>query len=146
LPLEQVFKKVIAGVDTATHGKQRPWSEASLQGDFYFHAAMSASVAARADLDPRELELTFWDSIKDSSNPADFEAYLRKYPHGEFAGIASNRVRVAAPLPRAAPQAVLTAPAVKKPTDLRCESILQRAQLGETLNEEDRVYIKERCQ
>ena len=24
LPLEQVFKKVIAGVDTVTHGKQRP--------------------------------------------------------------------------------------------------------------------------
>lgn len=89
-------------------------------------------------MDPRQVELTFWESIKDSRNPADFEAYLRKYPHGEFAGIASNRVKLAAPLPLAAP--------ASKPTDARCESILQRAQLGETLDDKDRAYIKERCQ
>jgi len=141
LPLEQMFKRVIAGVDAQTHGKQRPWSEASLQGDFYFHAAVPATLARQVDLDPRQVELTFWDSIKDSRNPADFEAYLRKYPRGEFAGIASNRVKRAAPLPQAAP-----APAPSKPTDARCESILQRAQLGETLDDKDRAYIKERCQ
>jgi uncharacterized caspase-like protein len=44
VPLEQMFKRVIAGVDAQTHGKQRPWSEASLQGDFY------GSSAGRADL------------------------------------------------------------------------------------------------
>jgi len=143
LPLEQMFKRVIAGVDAQTHGKQRPWSEASLQGDFYFHAAVPATLARQVDLDPRQVELTFWDSIKDSRNPADFEAYLRKYPRGEFAGIASNRVKLAAPLPQAAPA---PAPAPSKPTDARCESILQRAQLGETLDDKDRAYIKERCQ
>ncbi|MGA2563441.1 MAG: caspase family protein [Steroidobacteraceae bacterium] len=152
LPLEQMFKKVIAGVDAQTHGKQRPWSEASLQGDFYFHAALPAAVAKQADVDPRQVELTFWESIKDSRNPADFEAYLRKYPHGEFAGIASNRVKLSAPLPQAAPQAapqtaVLTAPAVKKKKrDPRCESILQRVQLGETLDDKDRAIVQERCQ
>ena len=148
LPLEQMFKRVITGVDAQTHGKQRPWSEASLQGDFYFHAALPAMVARQADMDPRQVELTFWESIKDSRNPADFEAYLKKYPHGEFAGIANNRVKLSAPLPQAAPQQpfVLTAPAASKPTDARCESILQRAQLGETLDDKDRAYIKERCQ
>jgi len=143
LPLEQMFKRVIAGVDAQTHGKQRPWSEASLQGDFYFHAAVPATLARQVDLDPRQVELTFWDSIKDSRNPADFEAYLRKYPRGEFTGIASNRVKLAAPLPQAAPA---PAPAPSKPTDARCESILQRAQLGETLDDKDRADIKERCQ
>ena len=34
VPLEQVFKKVIAGVKADTHGGQQPWSEASIQGDF----------------------------------------------------------------------------------------------------------------
>src|ERR1700687_5581000 len=30
----------------------------------------------------RLVELTFWNSIKDSTNPDDFGAYLKKYPDG----------------------------------------------------------------
>ncbi|MGY6215744.1 formylglycine-generating enzyme family protein [Methylolobus aquaticus] len=37
-------------------------------------------------------ELMFWDSIKDSANPADFEAYLEQYPKGRFARLARNRL------------------------------------------------------
>src|SRR6266550_2774933 len=33
-------------------------------------------------------ELAFWQAIKDSSNPDDFKEYLKKYPQGEFAGLA----------------------------------------------------------
>jgi serine/threonine protein kinase len=33
----------------------------------------------------------------------------------------------------------------KKSLGIRCESIQQRAQLGETLNDEDRTYLKEHC-
>jgi hypothetical protein len=155
LPLEQMFKKVIAGVNADTRGKQRPWSEASLQGDFYFHAAVASADPTRAGPDSGAVELTFWDSIKDSNNAADFAAYLNKYPHGEFAAIAANRVQQSPPAHTALKPAVTTAPAtnstavstaLKKPPDGRCESILQRAQLGETLNDEDRAYIKERCQ
>ena len=142
LPLEQMFKKVIAGVNADTHGKQRPWSEASLQGDFYFHATVASADQARARLDSRAVELTFWESIRDSNNAADFAAYLNKYPHGEFAAIAANRVKQSAP----ATNSMAVSTALKKPPDGRCESILQRAQLGETLNDEDRAYIKERCQ
>jgi formylglycine-generating enzyme required for sulfatase activity len=36
-------------------------------------------------------EITFWNSIKDSTNPDDFRAYLKKYPNGQFAEIARNR-------------------------------------------------------
>ncbi|MCI5210832.1 MAG: caspase family protein, partial [Candidatus Electrothrix sp. ATG2] len=32
--------------------------------------------------------LMFWDTIKNSSNPADFKAYLEQYPQGKFAGLA----------------------------------------------------------
>jgi len=39
-----------------------------------------------------DAELMFWDSIKDSSNPADFEAYLEQYPKGRFARLARNRL------------------------------------------------------
>jgi hypothetical protein len=36
-------------------------------------------------------ELTFWDSIKDSTNPDDYSAYLEQYPHGRFAALAKIR-------------------------------------------------------
>lgn len=38
-------------------------------------------------------ELTFWESIKDSDDPEEFAAYLKKYPTGEFAGLARIRLR-----------------------------------------------------
>src|ERR1700720_1867195 len=38
-------------------------------------------------------EMIFWNSIKDSTNPEDFKEYLKKYPDGEFAGLAANRLK-----------------------------------------------------
>ena len=38
-------------------------------------------------------EMIFWNSIKDSTNPDDFKEYLKKYPNGEFAGLAANRLK-----------------------------------------------------
>lgn len=38
-------------------------------------------------------ELAFWDSIKNSDNPEEFDAYLKKYPAGEFVGLARIRRR-----------------------------------------------------
>lgn len=39
-----------------------------------------------------QAELLFWDSIKTSSNSADFQAYLDRYPNGTFAQLARNRL------------------------------------------------------
>lgn len=38
-------------------------------------------------------ELSFWDSVKNSSEPEEFAAYLRKYPQGQFAELARIRLR-----------------------------------------------------
>ncbi len=38
-------------------------------------------------------KMMFWQSIQGSKNPADFEAYLKKYPDGEFSSLAKNRLR-----------------------------------------------------
>jgi TPR repeat protein len=35
----------------------------------------------------------FWQSIEASSNKADFDAYLQKFPNGEFAVLAHNRIQ-----------------------------------------------------
>jgi uncharacterized caspase-like protein len=145
MPLEQMFKKVIAGVKADTHGRQQPWSEASIQGDFYFHAAAAPVEAPpQPGLDPRQVELAYWESIKDSKNAADFRAYLKKYPRGEFADLAANRARVSAP---ALPSTTTASapPAVRKSQNERCAAILERAQLGE-VGDEDRAYLKATCQ
>jgi len=51
---------------------------------------------------PADPEFVFWQSIRESSNPADFEAYLRTYPSGQFASPA--RIRIAQLRPPPAPQ------------------------------------------
>ena len=50
-------------------------------------AAPSASPAGTA-----ELEGLFWQSIMSSTNPAEFEAYLRRFPNGVFSELAQARL------------------------------------------------------
>jgi hypothetical protein len=149
VPLEQVFKRVIAAVKTDTHGGQQPWSEASIQGDFYFHAAVSGAATSSARVDPKQIELAYWESIKDSRNPADFQAYLNKYPHGDFARLAANRVNLSNPVqpgaPKGPPVTPSAATATQKRSSERCASILERAQVGDTLSDDDRAYLKDKC-
>jgi adenylate cyclase len=38
------------------------------------------------------IELTYWNTVKDSDDPAMFEAYLNKYPDGEFTELAQLRL------------------------------------------------------
>ena len=50
-------------------------------------AALTTLSCHRAIIDGR-IELAFWNSIKDSDDPAMFLAYLEKYPNGEFRSLA----------------------------------------------------------
>ena len=60
-----------------------------------------------------DMELEFWNSIKNSSNPADYQAYLDTYPAGHFAALAKVRVRQAGAA-SAPPPAAEHVPAVAK--------------------------------
>ena len=42
--------------------------------------------------DSANLEITFWNSIKDSDDIRYFEEYLRKFPNGTFAGLAGMKI------------------------------------------------------
>ncbi len=56
-------------------------------------ARLAGSVApGQASPEDRAVELAFWDSVKDSDGPAMFEAYLKKYPEGEFRSLAEIRI------------------------------------------------------
>ena len=72
-----------------TSGLQSP----DLQGiwvDIYWgfdpHAAKGASADASA-IDRSKREQTFWQSIRNSSDPADFKAYLDASDRGDFSGL-----------------------------------------------------------
>ena len=57
-------------------------------------AAVAPPPAPAAQQPPAssEVELVFWQSIANSMNPADFEAYLRRFPNGVFSDLAQNRL------------------------------------------------------
>ena len=56
-------------------------------------AQQPASAGQPAPSQPSaEFELVFWQSIVNSTNPADFEAYLRQFPNGVFVELAQNRL------------------------------------------------------
>ncbi|HEX6156330.1 MAG TPA: hypothetical protein VFZ54_09930 [Burkholderiales bacterium] len=57
-------------------------------------AAAPAPALPSSPVVPSEagVETMFWESIRQSSNPADFRAYLEQYPQGRFAPLARNRL------------------------------------------------------
>ena len=55
-------------------------------------AAPVAPAAPAAKSDDATIETVFWTSVKDGSNPADFEAYLIRYPEGHYSALAKNRL------------------------------------------------------
>lgn len=129
LPVEVMFRRVREGVTAETKNRQIPWESSSLTGDFYFNQAGTAPArtpvapaatprppqpAPATGVDPVTVELAFWNSIKDSTNPADFSAYLQQYPAGSFAGLARNRIASAAP--RGAPPATAAPQPAAPPT------------------------------
>ena len=52
----------------------------------------SAGAPTVATAATAELEGLFWQSIMNSTNPADFEAYLTQFPNGVFRTLAQNRL------------------------------------------------------
>lgn len=97
LPLEAVFKRVRNGVMAASGDAQTPWEASSLTGDFFFRPSVGATPATvqpvSAPFDAAAVEVSFWESIKNSTDAEDFQAYLDKYPGGQFAALAERRVK-----------------------------------------------------
>lgn len=50
-----------------------------------------------ATVDPAAIELSYWETIKNSNNPEDFKSYLAKYPDGQFAELAKSRSQASRP-------------------------------------------------
>jgi class 3 adenylate cyclase len=55
-------------------------------------AAFASDSTSPRDPQDREVELSFWESVHESNNPAMLQAYLDKYPDGEFKTLAEIRL------------------------------------------------------
>ena len=62
--------------------------------DFDFAAAPPPDTGSPVSAPPMsaEQDTVFWQSIVNSTNPADFEAYLNQFPQGVFLALAQNRL------------------------------------------------------
>ena len=103
-----LFRKVRDAVLATTGGRQEPFVYGSLSSrGVYLTAraepARDAStapaaapagepVATRLTAEQLAVERVFWESVKDSTNPADIEAYLDRYPGGTYEVLARNRL------------------------------------------------------
>ncbi|MBW8755490.1 MAG: caspase family protein [Sphingomonadales bacterium] len=93
--INDVFQDVRGKVLAATDKKQVPWDSSSLTAPFYFVPGVADAPSASNAVDPKAIELAFWDAIKDSKAAEDYQAYLEKYPDGDFAPLAQVRARQA---------------------------------------------------
>ena len=107
LSVQDLFTEVTATVLSSTGERQKPWTHSSLSkivrlvpgGDSEATAAAplpaQASEPASTRLTAEQLaaERVFWESVKDSDNPADVQAYLDRYPGGTYEVLARNRLQ-----------------------------------------------------
>ena len=94
LDLRIALGKVRDEVLSFTNNKQEPFVYGSLGGAVIAlvpgpaEATSNLSMASEANL-----EIVFWQSIKNEKNPQLFQAYLNRYPNGAFAEIARINLR-----------------------------------------------------
>ncbi|MBS1172581.1 MAG: hypothetical protein H6R12_1411 [Proteobacteria bacterium] len=89
LRIEDVLKRVRSSVRQDTDGRQITWDNSSIEGEFYFVPGEGTAPAA-VDTGT-SAEVAFWNSIKNSQHPQEFELYLKRYPNGDFAELAKSR-------------------------------------------------------
>ena len=116
LEVNLLFRQVRDAVVAATGGRQIPFTYGSLPSQAIYLSARPeaepepeptpATATARSGGDSEtpdanqiaerriaaEKELLFWESVKDSTHAADFEAYLQHFPGGTYEVLARNRL------------------------------------------------------
>ncbi|MFT8243676.1 caspase family protein [Roseomonas sp. BN140053] len=93
----------------AVHHQQNPAIYDQATGELFLAPAApepgpaAAASAPGGTADASGFELVFWQSIQNTSRPAELEAYLARWPNGVFAPLARSRLAAAAspagPLP-----------------------------------------------
>ena len=93
LEIRSLLTRVTKDVFDETRGTQRPWQNSSLEGDFYFLPPPIAPAPSPTQ-SLVTLDSMFWDAIKLSNSPADYKAYLTRFPKGMFVELAQNHLAI----------------------------------------------------
>ncbi|MDD5300178.1 MAG: SUMF1/EgtB/PvdO family nonheme iron enzyme [Gallionella sp.] len=101
--IEQALKRVVTEVKAASQGKQEPWMEGSIEGDFCFAGCAASGGAQVASLAPApvvqnipvtdDAEGILWQAAESSGIEEDVRTYLRQYPNGRYVALANARIQ-----------------------------------------------------
>ncbi|MET0568531.1 MAG: caspase family protein [Hyphomicrobiaceae bacterium] len=86
--LPTILINVRNDVMAATERRQVPWEHSALTAKVYFKPPKPTGPTV-----DQQIEMSFWDAVKDTHNPAVLQTYLDRYPNGEFATIARALVQ-----------------------------------------------------
>ena len=81
VPVELMLKRVSNRVVAKTKGKQEPWVEGSLRGDFYFFGPTTVQVQGGATDDS---ESQTWAAAQQANSNSAYQAYLDAFPQGRY--------------------------------------------------------------
>lgn len=114
ISVDEAHRNVRAKVLAESGNKQTPWDSSSLTGPVVLAAklaepapqpvAQAAPAPAQPAAPDNSAEIVFWESIKDSVDPSEYEAYLQQYPAGSFALLAKAKVAKLKTAPAASQQ------------------------------------------
>lgn len=95
--LETVFKRVRQRVVEDTNGEQVPWDHSSLTTNIVLVPAsdpgnQDTSAGTTGTENVVQLELQFWNDVKNSNNISQLQAYLDRFPDGAFSELAKSRL------------------------------------------------------
>ena len=100
LSVQELFTEVTGSVKDRTGGKQTPWTNSSLSKVVGLVPSVSPEAPGavmpasdRLSAEHLAVERVFWESVKDSTNAADLQAYLDQYPGGTYATLARIRLK-----------------------------------------------------
>ena len=86
--LAAILINVRNDVMAATDRRQVPWEHSALTAKIYFSPPKPV-----ASTHEQQVELTFWNTVKDSTSPTVLRTYLERYPNGDFASVARALVQ-----------------------------------------------------
>jgi formylglycine-generating enzyme required for sulfatase activity len=96
LRLEDVIKQVTRGVLKKTNSRQRPWSLASIQGDFYFHPKEITLSDTSQGGDPTSnneaMARDMWEMVKGSHDPELLRNFTRRFAGTPYAASAESKL------------------------------------------------------
>lgn len=81
-------------VVNATLGKQVPWEHTSLLGQVMLTKPGTAPAPPVSNSD-KDLELAYWNAVKDAKSPDLLRAYVEQFPNGTFVGLARALIDMA---------------------------------------------------